>query len=69
MGIFSDLNEQLTSNMLRHGHYLTNPNGEERTKLEETVEILLHFVEPSSRDEVKSRITEIIYENRRDSWD
>lgn len=64
MGIFSDLNARISRNVLEHGHYLTDPGADHPQKLDETVELLIHFVRPDSRDTVRAGILKLIYDNR-----
>ena len=64
MGIFSDLNERISANIARHGHYLSRPDADHAEKLEETVDLLMNFVRPEARDEIKSQVLGLIYEHR-----
>jgi hypothetical protein len=67
MGILSDLDKKLTDNLYEHGNYLTDPAADLPKKVEETIELLMPFVQPDARELVRSQILGLIHEYKNEN--
>lgn len=63
MGLFSDLNKKLTENIYAHGSYLSDPSADLPQRVRETVDLLMPFIQPEAREEVRLQILGIIHEH------
>ncbi|TIQ36180.1 MAG: hypothetical protein E5X48_10265 [Mesorhizobium sp.] len=63
MGLFSDLNKKLAENIYTHGSYLTDPSADLPRRVEETVDLLMPFIQPEAREEVRLQILGVIHEH------
>jgi hypothetical protein len=60
MSVFDLINDRISENLQRHGHYLTDPRAADEEKITETVDILTQFVRPERRETVRAQIIEIL---------
>ncbi|WP_027168558.1 hypothetical protein [Mesorhizobium sp. WSM3224] len=63
MGLFSDLNKKLAENIYTHGNYLSDPGADLPQRVNETVDLLMPFIQPEAREEVRLQILGIIHEH------
>ncbi|MBZ9846899.1 hypothetical protein LB565_02720 [Mesorhizobium sp. CA14] len=66
MGLFSDLNKKLTENIYAHGSYLTDPSADLPRRVAETVDLLMPFIQPDAREDVRLQILGIVHEHMYD---
>ncbi|PBC02775.1 hypothetical protein [Mesorhizobium sp. WSM3860] len=63
MGILSDLDKKLTDNLYEHGSQLTDPSADLPRRVNETVDLLMPFIQPDAREAVRLQILGIIHEH------
>ncbi|MET3594531.1 hypothetical protein ABID26_003939 [Mesorhizobium shonense] len=66
MGFFSDLNKKLIENIYAHSSYLTDPSADLPRRVKEIVDLLMPFIQPEAREEVRLEILGIIHEHMYD---